>query len=79
MLPEFNHDGRLPPGIHWATWQEIEARFGFSSRRQHLLSGLRLALEELNRAGCHIVYLDGSFVTAKREPATMMRAGISKE
>ena len=68
MLPEFNRDGRLPPGIHWATWQEVQARFGFSSRRQQLLGGLRVALEDLNRAGCSTVYIDGSFVTAKHEP-----------
>jgi hypothetical protein len=68
MLPEFNRDGRLPAGIHWATWQEIQSRFGFSSRRRQLLGGLRLALGELNRAGCSKVYIDGSFVTVKREP-----------
>ena len=68
MLPEFNRDGRLPPGIHWATWQEVQSRFGFSSRRQRLLGGLRLALAALNRAGCGRVYIDGSFVTVKREP-----------
>ena len=68
MLPEFNRDGRLPAGIHWPTWQEIQSRFGFSSRRQQLLGGLRLALAALNRAGCSRVYIDGSFVTVKREP-----------
>jgi hypothetical protein len=68
MLPEFNRDGRLPAAIHWATWQEIQSRFGFSSRRQQLLGGLRLALAALNRAGCSRVYIDGSFVTVKREP-----------
>jgi hypothetical protein len=68
MIPEFNRDGRLPGGIHWATWQEIQAQFGFSSRRQHLLSGLRLALEALSKAGCPRVYIDGSFVTTKSDP-----------
>jgi hypothetical protein len=68
MLPEFNRDGRLPAGIHWAPWQEIQSRFGFSSRRQQLLRGLRLALAALNRAGCSRVYIDGSFVTIKRDP-----------
>jgi hypothetical protein len=68
MVPEFNRDGRLPAGIHWATWQEIQSRFGFSSRRRQLLGGLRLALGELSRAGCSRVYIDGSFVTVKREP-----------
>jgi hypothetical protein len=68
MLPEFNRDGRLPAGIHWATWQEIQSRFGFSSRRERLLGGLRLAMGALSKAGCRTVYIDGSFVTSKSEP-----------
>src|SRR5689334_1715059 len=68
MLPEFNRVGMLPPGVHWASWEEIQSRFEFSSRRQQLLRGLRLALGALKRAGCHRVYIDGSFVTVKREP-----------
>ena len=68
MIPEFNRDGRLPAGIHWATWHEIQSRFGFSSRRKQFLSGLLLALGALSKAGCQRVYIDGSFVTVKREP-----------
>jgi hypothetical protein len=68
MIPGFNRDGRLPPGIHWADLQEIESRFGFSERRRRLLGGLRSALEALRAAGCRKVYIDGSFVTVKHEP-----------
>jgi hypothetical protein len=68
MIPEFNRDGRLPAGIHWATWQEIESRFGFSEHRRELLRGLRSALRALRTAGCRQLYIDGSFVTAKGEP-----------
>ena len=68
MLPAFSRDGRLPAGIHWAPWQEIQSRFSFSSRRRQLLGGLHLALEVLNRAECSRVYIDGSFVTIQREP-----------
>lgn len=68
MIPKFNRDGRLPVGIHWATWQEIESRFGFSERRRQLLLGLRSALRTLRTAGCSKVYIDGSFVTMKHEP-----------
>jgi len=68
MLPKFNRSGGLPAGIHWATWQEIQSRFAFSSRRRQLLGGLRVALKELERVGCRKVYIDGSFVTIKREP-----------
>jgi len=68
MIPEFNRDGGLPAGIHWATWHEVESRFGFSERRQRLLAGLRSALGALRAAGCRSVYVNGSFVTNKREP-----------
>ncbi|MBV9223134.1 MAG: hypothetical protein JOY85_03850 [Acidobacteriaceae bacterium] len=68
MIPEFNRDGTLPAGIHWLGWEEIESRFGFSERRHQLLSGLKSALKALRRAGCRRVYVNGSFVTVKREP-----------
>ena len=68
MLPEFNRDGTLPAGIHWSGWREVESRFGFSGRRLQLLDGLKSALQSLRRAGCRQVYIDGSFVTVKRDP-----------
>jgi hypothetical protein len=67
MLPEFE-DGVLPPGIHQASWREVEERFGWNDRRQRLLSGLRSLLEELAHAGCSRAWLDGSFVTDKHHP-----------
>lgn len=33
-----------------------------------MLQGLRRALDELRTAGCHTVYVNGSFVTSKRTP-----------
>jgi hypothetical protein len=68
MIPDFNRDGTLPAGIHWLGWEEVESRFGFSERRLQLLGGLKSALMALRRAGCRWVYIDGSFVTVKREP-----------
>jgi hypothetical protein len=68
MLPEFTDSGELPLGIHWANWHDITERFGFTQRRQKLLEGLAKGLEALKLAGCHTVYLDGSFVTNKAEP-----------
>src|SRR5579885_1006797 len=62
MIPEFSRAGGLPAGIHWATLQEIESRFGFSHRRTRLLAGLKSALAALHAAGCRRVYLDGRFV-----------------
>lgn len=68
MIPPFNDDGLLPPGIHWASWDELVDRFGNNVRRRLLVTGLRAALESLKRAGCRIVYIDGSFVTDKESP-----------
>lgn len=68
MIPPFDERGNLPPGIHNATWSEVEVRFGHSPKRRFLLVGLRDALTTLQRAGCHTAYLNGSFTTAKEEP-----------
>jgi hypothetical protein len=68
MIPEFE-GGVLPPGIHQASWQEVEERLGWNPTRQNLLLGLKTLLEELARAGCSRVWLDGSFVTDKLHPA----------
>lgn len=83
MIPDFEPDGTLPPGIHWATWREIMERFGFTTYRQELLDGLKRALDVLRVAGCRTVYLDGSFVTAKLIPndfdACWVRDGVDLE
>jgi hypothetical protein len=68
VIPKFNREGRLPVGIHWATWHDVDRRLGFSERRRLLLGGLRSALRALRAAGCRKVYIDGSFVTVKEEP-----------
>ncbi len=58
----------LPPGIHWATMDEVAVRFATSPHRVWLYEGLVHAVEVLTRAGCRHLYLDGSFVTAKESP-----------
>ncbi|MXV79715.1 MAG: hypothetical protein F4X58_06500 [Chloroflexi bacterium] len=58
----------MPKGIHQASWKEIVDVLGFSTRRAWLLEGLQDALAELARSGCRLAYLDGSFVTEKRDP-----------
>lgn len=68
MIPQFGSRGALPPGVHSATWKELATRFGTTPRRQALLEGLRHALVQLRDAGCHIAWIDGSFVTDKTEP-----------
>jgi hypothetical protein len=68
VIPEFDADGNLPPGIHDATLEEIEVRFGVNATRKAQIEGLRLALRDLRRARCSTVCLDGSFVTDKAKP-----------
>lgn len=68
MLPRFDSYGNLPAGQHACDWAEFAARFGGTPRRDTLLAGLRSALDGLREAGCRTLYVDGSFVTAKREP-----------
>lgn len=68
MLPDFDREGKLPPGVHLASWPEIVERFGTNARRKQLLEGLETALGVLRAAGCTRVYLDGSFVTQKALP-----------
>lgn len=68
-IPPFEDSGNLPEGIHEASWDEIVDRYGTTDRRRGLLEGLQQALESLRGAGCCRLYVDGSFVTAKDEPA----------
>ena len=68
MIPGFNEYGNLPAGVHWASWAELNERFGWNEHRRRLLRGLRSALLALQLAGCRRAYLDGSFVTAKEIP-----------
>ncbi len=70
MIPAFDKSGYLPPGKPCeSTWEEFTARFGTTDHRRRLLNGLYLALSALKAAGCRVVYVDGSFVTSKLEPA----------
>lgn len=68
MIPAFDGDGNLPPGIHVSDWGEFTSRYGGSPHRQRLLVGLESALAALRLAGCKRVYVDGSFVTEKDIP-----------
>lgn len=68
MVPPLTASGNLPPGVHWATWEELAERFGTTPHRVRLLEGLKQALQSLSGAGCSTVYIDGSFVTDKEVP-----------
>ena len=68
MIPEWLTNGDLPPGIHFATRREIRPRLAFNPWRLRLLEGFESACRLLDKAGCRLVYLDGSFVTRKERP-----------
>jgi hypothetical protein len=68
MIPPFNEDGNLPPGVHWATWDELFDRFAINDHRVRLLDGLAEALALLASADCETAYIDGSFVTGRPAP-----------
>jgi hypothetical protein len=69
VIPAFDPEtGALPPGDHLAALDEVEARFGFTSRRRWLLQGLRAAVQAFWAAEISEIYIDGSFCTEKPDP-----------
>jgi hypothetical protein len=69
MIPPFNESGYLPPGIHPATLDEIDARFGqISELRRVQMESVRWLVELAIRAGAQRIVLNGSFVTDIIEP-----------
>lgn len=72
MLPEFDIDGDLPPGIHHATFDELERRFSrfvVSDRRINLFARFKQLVAMARRSGIvERLVLGGSFVTSKPDP-----------
>jgi hypothetical protein len=73
MIPSFVYltgvpHGVLPPGIHYASLEEIEGRFCFNEHRRKLFQGIVALVRNLEAAGCRTFYLDGSYVTEKPLP-----------
>ena len=69
LLPEFSESGYLPPGLHRADLVEVQQRFGSNDTRRALLRHLDNFLELVRSVGAQKLILDGSFVTAKENPA----------
>ena len=69
MIPPFNESGYLPPGVHPATLDEIDQRFGqISEIRRDQMESVRWMIELAIRAGVKRILLNGSFVTDTIEP-----------
>jgi len=56
VIPEFDENGNLPPGVHFCEWEEFQQRFGTTLRRQRMMDGLELAMTQLKAAGCRTIY-----------------------
>jgi hypothetical protein len=69
MLPHFDENGNLPPGIHRATFEEIAERFGSGSgEREVEIKELSRFIECAKSVGAKRLIIDGSFVTNKLAP-----------
>lgn len=69
MLPPFDDDGLLPPGIHRCSVEELVARFGAGSE-ERVVETLELLsfIEAARSASVLRLIVDGSFVTGKLAP-----------
>jgi hypothetical protein len=69
VIPPFDESGFLPPGVHPATLDEVQARFGRQSElRRVQIESVRWMVELAVRAGVQRIVLNGSFVTDIMEP-----------
>lgn len=72
MIPEFDNDGLLPPGIHQTDLNGFRERFAIfnrSDRRLRIFDQLeRLVKEAKSATIIRRVIVGGSFVTAEPEP-----------
>jgi len=68
-IPPLSEEGYLPPGVHRATLDEIEKRFGQQSEiRRVQMASLRWLVDLAMRAGVQRLVINGSFVTDEVEP-----------
>jgi hypothetical protein len=69
MIPPFDEHGYLPSGIHRATVDELEVRFGRESEvRRVQMDSVRWLVSVARRAGVERIVINGSFVTDVLEP-----------
>lgn len=69
MIPPFDDHGYLPAGVHPATLEEIEGRFGRETEvRRAQAESLRWLVDLARRAGIGRLVINGSFVTDTPDP-----------
>jgi hypothetical protein len=69
VIPAFDAEGFLPPGVHPATLDEIRKRFGGPSEiRRAQIQSIGWLIDLATKAGVARIVLNGSFVTNIIEP-----------
>jgi hypothetical protein len=70
MLPAFNEEGDLPPGVHRATLSVVLERFGQGSAQRRAVADRLTRVYHLAASTGQLArfVVFGSFVTAKAEP-----------
>ena len=69
MIPLFDENGVLPSGIHPATLDDVDTRFGqLSEIRRAQMQSIRWMVDLAVRAGVTRIVLNGSWVTDIIEP-----------
>jgi hypothetical protein len=69
MIPDFDPQGNLPPGIHVCTLDEVVARCGQGSpERQVETTELIQFVQWARQAGVKRLLVDGSYITDKVSP-----------
>ncbi len=69
MIPPFNENGYLPPGLHKASLDEIAERFGWQSGiRRDEMESLQWLMNVVKKLHVKRLVLNGSFVTDEVEP-----------
>ncbi len=69
MIPPFDDNGNLPLGVHPATFEEVEDRFGKGAELRHVQMQSVFWLADLaRRIGAVKLAVNGSFVSDVPEP-----------
>jgi hypothetical protein len=68
MIPDFDTNGNLPPGVHETTLDDIEVKFTSTLKRKEHFELLKQLIKDLKAIGCKTIYIDGSYITRKSLP-----------
>ena len=69
-LPNLNHEGELPEGIHKATFSEVVANFGGGTRQRELVTERLRRIYQLVKETGYLqqLIIFGSYITTEPEP-----------